>query len=78
MHTLRMLSTTNNMGIFSNFFKELNEAQDQDEKLTKMEDFSKVVYENLDNIRQDDISNGITQLFETVKTAKRGQSVLIN
>lgn len=73
-----MLATTNNMGIFTQFFKELNEAQDQDEKLVKMEDFSKVVYENLDNIRQDDISNGITQLFETVKTAKRGQSVLIN
>jgi hypothetical protein len=43
-----------------------------------MEEFSKVIYENLDNIRQDDVSNGITQLFETVKTPKRGQSVLIN
>ena len=43
-----------------------------------MEEFSKVIYENLDNIRQDDVSNGITQLFEKVKTAKRGQSVLIN
>jgi hypothetical protein len=37
-----------------------------------MEDFSKVIYENLDNIKQDDISKSLTQLFEIVKSTKRG------
>ena len=65
---------------FTQYFKELHEAQsqDQDAYITKMEDFSKIIYEHLDNINQADIAMAMTTLFNQIKAAKRGQSTLIN
>jgi hypothetical protein len=37
-----------------------------------MEDFSKIIYEHLDNINQADIAMAMTTLFNQIKAAKRG------
>jgi hypothetical protein len=65
---------------FSKFFQELHEAQskDMDAYIAKMEDFSKIIYEQLDNINQADIAMAITTLFNQVKASKRGMSTLLN
>ena len=43
-----------------------------------MEDLSKIIYENLDNINQADVATAITTLFDQIKAAKRGQNTLLN
>lgn len=65
---------------FQKFFKELNEAQklDQDAYLAKMEDFPKIIYENLETINQSDIAMAISTLFNQIKSSKRGMSSLLN
>lgn len=64
-----MMSTTNH---FDAFFKQLHTANDLDEKLAKMEEFSKIIYENLENISQAEIAQAVKQLYESVKTVKKG------
>jgi hypothetical protein len=49
-----------------------------DAYIAKMEDFSKIIYEQLDNINQADIAMAITTLFNQVKASKRGMSTLLN
>ena len=65
---------------FNKYFQELHEAQqqDQDAYIAKMEDFSKIIYENLDNINQADVAVAMTTLFNQIKAAKRGQNTLMN
>ena len=43
-----------------------------------MEDLSKLIYENLDNINQADVATAIATLFNQIKAAKRGQNTLLN
>jgi hypothetical protein len=43
-----------------------------------MEDLSKIIYENLDNINQVDVATAITTLFNQIKGAKKGQNILLN
>lgn len=59
---------------------ELNYAQSQgtDEHVEKMEDFAKIIYENLDSISQEEIAICLSRLFETVQMSKKGQSALLN
>jgi hypothetical protein len=59
---------------FASYFKELHEAQsqDQDAYIAKMEDFSKIIYEQLDNINQADVAMAMNTLFNQIKAAKRG------
>lgn len=59
---------------FAKFFKELHEAQahDQDAFITKMEDFSKIIYEQLETINQADIAAAMTTLFNQINAARRG------
>jgi len=63
------MSTVNH---FDAFFKQLETANELDEKLAKMEEFSKIIYENLDNISQAEIAQAVKQLYESVKAAKKG------
>ena len=65
---------------FTKYFQELHEAlkQDQDAYIAKMEDLSKIIYENLETINQADVAMGITTLFNQIKTAKRGQNTQLN
>ena len=44
----------------------------------KIEDFPKVIYENLDTINQDEVALVLKELLSIVKGAKRGQSPLLN
>ncbi len=46
--------------------------------IAKMEDFSKIIYEQLENINQADIASAITTLFNQIKGSKRGMSSLLN
>ena len=53
--------------------------QDQDAFSSKIEDFSKVIYENLDNIKQEEVAQALHQLYDAAfKSSKRSQSATIN
>jgi hypothetical protein len=43
-----------------------------------MEDFPKIIYENLETINQSDIAMAISTLFNQIKSSKRGMSSLLN
>ncbi len=60
------MSTANNVGVFSGYFKELEAAkeQDQDAFLEKIEHFSGVLYENLENIKQPEVAEALKCLFD--------------
>ena len=65
---------------FTKYFQELYEAlkQDQDAYIAKMEDLSKIIYENLETINQADIAMAITTVFNQIKAAKTGQNTQLS
>lgn len=43
-----------------------------------MEDFSKIIYENLDGIQQDEIATALERVYDIIRSGRRSQSSLLN
>lgn len=64
---------------FDSYKKELQEAASQgtDELITKIEDFSRVLYENLDSVDQAEVAGTLKEVVDSIQNRK-SQSVLLN
>ena len=58
---------------FDSYKRELQEAASQgtDDLITKIEDFSRVLYENLDSVDQAEVAGTLKQVVESIQNRKR-------
>ncbi|TNV82727.1 hypothetical protein FGO68_gene13221 [Halteria grandinella] len=81
LHQTRHFSTSPpSTGFYDTYLSELNYSATQglDELVEKMEDFSKVLYENLDSITQEEVAVSLQRVFETAQSQKKGTNTLLN
>lgn len=77
---MRFSSSPFKYEVFNDYFKELYNAKEnnQDNLVEAVEAFSRVIYENLDNINHEEVASALKELFDTIKASKSQKSQLMN
>ncbi len=65
---------------FQEYFNELYKAKevDQDAFYEAFEQFSKVIYENIDKINTDEIASALNEVFSVLKATRGSKNHLMN
>eukprot|EP00347_Sterkiella_histriomuscorum_P023236 403335430 len=71
-------STQNLTPVMRDYFKELNDSLQEDREafVDKLEQFSSVIYENMDKLSQNDVADSIKELSDTIMGVKKNQTAL--